>query len=342
MSQPRLNDIRRGDTVEGVYLVEGANFKQSRNGKYFIQMTLRDASAAVRALRWEATQKDYASLEKNPFLSVQGRVEEFQGNKQIIVDGFDPVSAEDARIDPKDFLPHSKYDIDDMLADLKQIIADMPNPGLRDLVQAVLARPEVVQGLPASPAGKSMHHAYVGGLLEHVLSLSRLALQIADHYPWLDRSMLIAGVVLHDLGKVNELSYMTGFGYTDEGQLLGHIVIVLGWIDDAARSVPSLDSKDLLELKHIVASHHGKLEFGSPKTPMTAEAIALHFLDNLDAKLAAFHQAFQDAPLAGAERWSEYSHMFSSRLYFPERMDNAPTEDGALGVPEGQGELPLG
>ncbi|MEM7167027.1 MAG: HD domain-containing protein [Planctomycetota bacterium] len=341
MSQPRLNDIRRGDTVEGIYLVEGANFKQGRNGKYFIQMTLRDASAAVRGLRWEASQEDFAKLEKNPFLSLQGRVEEFQGNRQIIVDGFEPLSGEDARIDPKDFLPHTKYDIDEMLDELRQIVADVPNPGVRDLVHAVLARPEVAKGLPATPAGKSMHHAYVGGLLEHVVSLCRLALQIADHYPWIDRSVLIAGVVLHDLGKVSELSHTTGFNYTDEGQLLGHIVIALGWIDEAARNVPELPAETLLEIKHIVASHHGKLEFGSPKTPMTAEAIALHFIDNLDAKLAAFHQSFQDAPLAGADRWSEYSHMFSSRLYFPRRMDDGPTQQHNEGVTEGQGELPL-
>ena len=333
VSQPRLNDLRRGDTVEGVYLVEGANFKQSRNGKYFIQMTLRDRSAAVRALRWEATHEDFANLEKNPFLSVQGRCEEFQGNLQIIVDGFEPVSGEDARIDPKDFLPHAKRDINDMMSDLERIIAELPNAHVRDLINAVLARPEVAQGLPAAPAGKSMHHAYVGGLLEHVLSLSRLALHVSDQYPWLDRSIMIAGVILHDLGKASELSYQTGFGYTDEGQLLGHIVIALSWIDEAAKSVPNLPKETLLELKHIVASHHGKLEFGSPKTPMTAEAIALHFLDNLDAKLAAFHQAFQDAPLVGKDRWSEYSHMFSSRLYFPNRMDEAP--------PEHQGELPL-
>lgn len=325
-SSKKLGELRRGDAVDGIYLVETANFKQARNGKPFLQLVLRDATAAVKAVRWETSREEFRALERCAFLAAKGRAEEFQGNLQIVVDGFEPISEEDARIDPQDFLPRSRHDIAGMARALDQIILSISNPAIRSLVQKVLERPEVAEGLRLAPAGKSMHHAYVGGLLEHVLSLARLAIRVVEHYPWLDRSLLLAGVVLHDIGKVRELSYKTGFGYTDEGQLLGHIVIALGWIDESAKAVPDLPEGTLLEIKHLVTSHHGQLEYGSPRVPMTGEAVALHFIDNLDAKLAGLQQTFQDLPAERRERWSDYSHLLGTRLYFPPRMDQLSKE----------------
>jgi len=322
MQAQLLKNAKRGERLEGVFLVESANFKQSKNGKNFIQLTLRDHSAAVKALRWEANREEFRGIERNPFLRVNGRVEEYQGNIQVIIDELEPVGADDARVDPADFLPRSRFDIDAMQKELEGIVASIPDEGLRRIVLRVLDRPGLRAAFRNAPAGKTMHHAYIGGLLEHVLSLAQLVERVCDHYRWLDRGMLLAGVVLHDVAKTAELSFETGFGYTDEGQLLGHIVLVSGWIREAARELGDVDPETVLQLEHLVISHHGKLEFGSPKKPMTAEALAFHFIDNLDAKLAGFWQAYRESnPAPGDARWGDTNFMLEVRPYFPRRLD---------------------
>ncbi|MFN0059722.1 MAG: 3'-5' exoribonuclease YhaM family protein [Planctomycetota bacterium] len=334
MPRKYLRDLGRGDSVQEIFLVEAANYKQARNGSCFIQMTLRDSSGAMRALRWEANREEFRLVEQQPFLLVGGRIEEYQGNLQIIVDEMTSLSAGDAKVNPAEFLPHTKIPIERMQAEFDELVRAIPNPAVRRLVEAVLARPGLRKKLATAPAGKVLHHAYIGGLLEHVLALSRLADKVHGLYPWLDRSLLMAGVVLHDLGKTAELTYDTGFGYSDAGQLLGHITLVSSWIEEAAQKLGDIDAELLLELQHIVVSHHGKLEFGSPKIPMTAEALALHIIDNLDAKLAGFLQAFEDVRQEpGSSRWGEFSPMLGCRPFFPEHLARAlappPTRAGA-------------
>lgn len=350
MPRTYVKDLRRGETVGDIFLVEGANFKQTRNGKFFIQMTLRDFSGAVKGLRWEATRDEFRRIEQNPFLRVQGRVEEFQGSPQIIIDEHEPLSAEDAQVNPAEFLPRTRYSIEDMEAELDRTIESIEDVDVRRILVAVMARPGVREGVRSAPAGKVMHHATIGGLLEHIVSLLRLSERVLEHYPHLDRSMLLAGVILHDLGKIDELTYQTGFGYSQEGQLVGHIVMGVTWIDEVARSLGDVDPEKTLELKHLVASHHGKLEFGSPKMPMTAEAMALHFLDNLDAKLSAYQQCYEDLDLGPHdERWSDFNPMMGTRLYFPRRLDSQRSrpQQGTPGKPRQRdesgdaGELPF-
>ncbi|MGA1489602.1 MAG: 3'-5' exoribonuclease YhaM family protein [Planctomycetota bacterium] len=322
MQEHLLKNLERGARIEGVFLVETANFKQTRNGKHFLQLVLRDHSASVKAVRWDSNRDEFRGVERCPFLRVSGRVEEYQGNTQIIVDQLEPVGAEDARVDPAEFLPRSRFDLDAMQKELEEIIASISDDGVRRIVLAVLDRPGLRRSFRNAPAGKTMHHAYVGGLLEHVLSLAQVAERICDHYRWLDRSMLIAGVVLHDIAKTAELSFDTGFGYTDEGQLIGHIVLVSRWIREAAETLGDVDPETVLQLEHLVLAHHGKLEFGSPKKPMTAEALAMHFIDNLDAKLAGYWQAFRQAnPGPQDSRFGDQNFMLEVRPYFPRRLD---------------------
>ncbi len=328
MGRMYLKDLRRGMSVSDVFLVESANFKQARNGSHFVQMVLRDCTGSVRALRWESNPEEFRQLETNPFALTSGRVEEYQGNLQIVVDELSSLSAEDAKVNPADFLPRTRHSIDAMEAELRTIIGNMKSVPLRTLVERVLDRPGGGEGLRGAPAGKTMHHAYIGGLLEHMLSLSKLALGVIDHYPWLDYDMMVAGVVLHDLGKIGELDYRAGFSYTMEGQLVGHISMAAQWIDEEARNVDGLDNETLLELKHIVLSHHGKMEYGSPKVPATAEALALHFLDNLDAKLAGYLDAYRNvAPRADGDRFSDYNVMLGTRLFFPRRLDDSAHDE---------------
>lgn len=353
MEQPLLKDISRGDRMGGIYLVDVANLKTARNGKHFIQLTLRDHTSSVKAMRWETTREEFREVESKPFLRIEGRVEEYQGNPQVIVDKLEALSAKDANIEASDFLPRTKMDIDQMQKDLEEMIAGISDEGVRNLVLRVLERPGLREKFRAAPAGKFMHHAYIGGLLEHVLSLARLAEKVCDHYPMLDRDMLLAGVVLHDIGKTEELSFEDGFAYTDEGQMIGHIVMVVGWIDEAARDLEDLDPEIVLQLKHLVVSHHGKLEFGSPKKPMTAEALAMHFLDNLDAKLTGFFEAYEKlAPVQDSSRWGEMSFLLDVRPYFPRGLDfksgsPAPQRNDERpgnqkgSVSSGSGELPF-
>ncbi|HIA27810.1 MAG TPA: HD domain-containing protein [Planctomycetes bacterium] len=353
MEQPLLRDISRGDRMGGIYLVEGANLKTARNGKHFIQMALRDHTSSVKAVRWETSREEFRKVESKPFLRVEGRVEEYQGNPQVIVDKLEALSAKDANLEATDFLPRTKHDVDAMQKELEERIAAISDEGVRSLVLRILERPGLRENLRTAPAGKMMHHAYIGGLLEHVLSLVQLADKICDHYPRLDRDIFLAGVVLHDIGKTEELSCEDGFSYTDEGQMVGHIVMVVSWIDEAARDLGGLDPEMVLQLKHLVVSHHGKLEYGSPKKPMTAEALAMHFIDNLDAKLIGYFEAYdQLSPTAESSRWGEMSYLLDVRPYFPTGLDfrtqpartgrpKTPPESGDASTTKESGQLPF-
>lgn len=312
----RVDRLSRGDRVQQVFLVQSSNFKQTRNGSFFIQAELRDRTAAVKAIRWEADRALFESFGADDFVRVTGRVEEFQQHPQIIIDQIDKV--DDSEVNLEAFLPVSEFDIPTMEAELREIIAGIENTHIRQLLDAFLADEEALQGLRKCPAGKALHHAAVGGLLEHVLSLARAANLICQNYPRLDRDVLLAGVVLHDIGKIRELSYSRNFKYTNVGQLVGHIAIGIAWVEQMASGIQNFP-RDLLEhILHLIASHHGEAEFGAIKEPMTEEALTLHHLDNLDAKLDIFKRVEREQQLGGdGEKWSVYHPAMGRRLYFP-------------------------
>ena len=310
-------DLKKGDRVDQVFLIEGSNFKQTRNGKFFIQLELRDRTGSIKAIRWEATQGLYEECGSDTFVRVSGRVEEFQQHLQIIVDVLEPLQAE--RVDLGDFLPHTSKDIPAMQAELRAIVSEVRSAPIRTLLFSFLDDPEVAAGLPRCPAGKALHHAYIGGLLEHVLSLANAARRIAPNYPILDPDLLVAGAVLHDIGKLREISFSRNFTYTDAGQLVGHIPIGITWVEEKAKEIPGFPLELLLRIQHIIASHHGLAEHGAVKPPMTAEAIAFHFLDDLDAKLSSL-EGIRKAERLGGEadsRWSMWNPALGRRLFFP-------------------------
>ncbi|MCZ6792413.1 MAG: HD domain-containing protein [Planctomycetota bacterium] len=322
----RVADLRRGDKISGaVFLVEAANFKQTRNQKYFIQMRLRDSSAAVKAIRWEATQQLYSSFGVGDFLRIDGRVEEFQGQLQVIIDQIEPVSADEVEI--SGYLPTAERDPEEMERELLHAVEEVEDPSLRQLLAAVLEDPRVRSGLLRCPAGKALHHAYVGGLLEHIVSLLEVTRFLAKHYQQLDRDLLYAACILHDIGKVEELTYTSSFQYTDRGQLIGHIGLGMLLIEEKAREIPELPEETLLHVQHIIASHHGLPEHGALKLPMTAEAIMFHLIDNLDAKLATLkaidselgpEEAGRDS---SAGKWSEFKPYLNRKIFFPPKKD---------------------
>lgn len=322
MNQQTLDTKRSGDRIEGVFLVENASLKTARNGKLFITMTLRDHTLGLKAVRWESSQEEFRALEKNPFLRIQGRVEEYQGNLQLILDQLEPLSASEVGLQAAEFLPRTSHNIEDLERELEERVVAIKNSTARELVVKILERPGLRDQLRISPAGKSMHHAYIGGLLEHVISLVNLADLVCDHYTWLDRDILVSGVILHDIAKTSELGIENGISYTTEGQLLGHIVLCCNWIHEASTQLEDADQETILQIHHIVASHHGLLEFGSPKKPMTAEALAMHYIDNMDAKLMAFLGLFEKSnPGPQDQRFGDHSYILDVRPYFPQNLN---------------------
>jgi 3'-5' exoribonuclease len=353
LNQQTLDSKQSGDRLEGVFLVENASLKTARNGKLFITMTLRDHTAGLKAVRWESSQEEFRGLDKNPFLRVQARVEEYQGNLQLILDNLSPLSASEVGLQAAEFLPRTSCDIEALERELEERVVSIKNSDVRQIVVKILERPGLRDQLRISPAGKSMHHAYIGGLLEHVMSLVNLADRVCDHYKWLDRDILIAGVLLHDIAKTSELGVENGINYTDEGQLLGHIVMCCNWIHEASLELDDVDRETTLQIQHIVASHHGLLEYGSPKKPATAEALAMHYIDNLDAKLMAFLGLFEKAnPGPEDSRFGDHAYILDVRPYFPQQLDfqgstalERPTAKSSQPKPtdkeKGTGDLPF-
>jgi 3'-5' exoribonuclease len=316
-----IAELRKGDRIEGsVLLVEMANFKQTRNNKNFIQLQLRDRTASVKAVRWEASHELFASFESEGFVRISGRVEEFQQKLQVVVDRLEPVPADE--VDSDQFLPTAERDIAEMEAELHGCIATVRDEHLRALLLSIVEDPALAAGLRRCPAGKAMHHAYVGGLLEHTLSLINAGQQITKVYPELNGDILTAAAILHDIGKVRELSYDRAFQYTDEGQLVGHIGIGIVLVSEKANAIAGFPQELLQHVLHIIASHHGILEHGALKLPMTPEAIAFHYLDNLDAKLATLRGLRQELEQTGAvtaqeRKWTEYKPALGRRILFP-------------------------
>jgi 3'-5' exoribonuclease len=306
-----------GEAIEEVYLVSDKQLRANRNGNLYLQVELRDRTGAISARLWNAGEHLFRSFDTGDFLQVKGKVQLFQGALQMILSHIERIEAE--KIELADFLPHTEHDVSKLLERLRGILLRLGNPHLKALVECFLMDDEFLRGFCQAPAGIRNHHAYLGGLLEHVVTLLDAAERILPLYPELDRDLLLAGIFLHDIGKVRELSFGKAFAYTDEGQLVGHLIIGVEMLMEKAAKVPDLTGEPfppelLLRLKHMILSHHGSYEFGSPRLPMTPEAIALHHLDNFDAKVHSFTRDIrEDRNTTSA--WTPYNQSLQRRLF---------------------------
>jgi 3'-5' exoribonuclease len=312
-----VQQLADGDSIEEVYLVVDKQLRANRNGNLFLQLELRDRTGAISARLWNAGEQLFRSFEAGDFLLVKGKVQLFQGALQMILTGINRVPTE--QVELAEFLPHTEQDVSKLYERLRTLLRKVSNPHLRALSECFLMDEGFVQGFCKAPAGIRNHHAYLGGLLEHVVTMLDAADRLAPLYPDLNRDLLTMGVFLHDIGKVRELTYDRAFGYSDEGNLVGHLVIGVEMLDEQVRRVPDLTGEPfpnelLLRLKHLIVSHHGTYEFGSPKLPMTPEAIALHHLDNFDAKLHAFTRDIREDPNPGSA-WTPFNTALQRRLY---------------------------
>lgn len=305
MKSQYIADLADGQAVASLFLVREKEVRTSaRTGKSWLELNLADRSGTIAAKMWDNFEGVARTFESDDVVRVRGRVKLYNNQKELTLDQVVP--AAEREYDLADFLPHTKYDIERLYASLKAAIAGMKNPWLKQLLTNVVDDPSIAPRIKRAPAAMTMHHAYIGGLLEHVVSLIGLASAITAHYPELDPDLLLAGVVLHDVGKIDELRYARGIDYSDEGRLLGHIMIGVRLVQEKIRAVPDFPAALATLVEHMILSHHGSHEFGSPSLPQVQEAVALHFIDDIDSKMAGIRATLESASAdGGAGNWTE-------------------------------------
>jgi 3'-5' exoribonuclease len=296
-----ISDLQDGQGVASLFLVREKEVRTSaRSGKSWLELDLADRTGRISAKMWDNFEVIAVTFERDDVVHVRGRVKLYNGQKELTLEQIVP--AIDRDYDIADFLAHSRFDIEKLYADLREAVAAMKNPWLKRLLESVVEDPAIVPKLKRAPAAMTMHHAFIGGLLEHIVSLIGLGRAVAAHYSELDADLLLGGIVLHDIGKIDELSYARGIDYTTQGRLLGHINIGAALVRDKVRAIPDFPAQLAMLVEHMILSHHGSYEFGSPSLPQIREAVALHFLDDMDSKMGAM-RATLDAASSG-EEWT--------------------------------------
>jgi len=318
---------------DSIYLVLSKQQRTTRTAKPYLSLLLGDNSGQIEARVWELFDPRIAQdFGKGDVVKVRGCASKFEGVLQLKVDQLKRLLP--GEYDRTDLLPATTYDIDDLWAKLEDAVGTFTDPDLKRLVVAVLANPEIRAALREAPAAKQLHHAFLGGLLEHVVSLLELAQKVVPHYPLLMRDLVLTGIVLHDIGKIHELAWATGFEYTLEGTLLGHIQMGFSMVEQTIDGLPNFPPRLKTLILHMILSHHGKLEFGSPKLPMIPEALMLNFLDDMDAKMQTLASEFAKAARQGkgpgefTDRiWAlDQRNMLNSRAWLAEDRP-APVEE---------------
>jgi 3'-5' exoribonuclease len=310
MKSPYVAELRADQTISTFFLVSEKEIRSTRDARRYLRLELTDRTGSIEARMWDGFEKDAATFERESYVKVQARVENYRGKLQLSIDRVR--RAELAEVDTADYLPQTKLDVDALYAKLREYGEGIANPPLRRLALSVLDDPEIAPRLKRAPAAKMMHHAYLGGLIEHVVSLCGLARLVAAHYPEVDADLLMTGVILHDIGKLDELSYDRSIGYTTTGQLLGHILLEYELVTKKMDAIEGFPAELKTLVQHMLISHHGQYEFGSPKRPMFREALLLHYLDDMDSKMAATRGALESE--AGDEEWTAFNPALDRRL----------------------------
>jgi 3'-5' exoribonuclease len=303
MKTPLVSDLNSEQNITTFFLVCEKEIRNTREGKPYLRLELGDRSGTIEARMWDQFEAAAKGINRDDFVKVQARVEIYRNRPQLSL--MQVRVAKPEEIDLADFLPQTKADVAKLYAQLLEYASSISNPWLKKLVTGIVNDPAIATKYKRAPAAKVMHHAYLGGLLEHVISLCGLAKQVAAHYPELDVDLLLTVAILHDVGKLDELCYERTIGYTVEGQLLGHIVMEVETVSRAMSAIEGFPPNLKTIVQHLLISHHGEYEFGSPKLPMIREALAFHYLDDLDSKLAAVRAAL--AQDTGEPEWSAYS-----------------------------------
>ncbi|MDR1841346.1 MAG: HD domain-containing protein [Holophagales bacterium] len=310
-----IKSFKEGDAFTGYLLAQETAFKTSSRGTDYLELTLSDATGRVKAFLWDlrAIEGDIDAIQPDAFLKIKGAVTIFNSRIQLKLDKLRFAPDEEIP-DLSAFFPLSDKPVGEMLAELDRFIDSLKDPWLKNLVVAMLRDDKALrEAFAKAPAAKHLHHVYLGGLLEHTISVASMAEKACSHYQSMNRDLVIAAALLHDVGKIAELSYDRSFGYTDEGNLLGHISIEVQWVQNAISSVERFPEELRRQFLHILLGHHGKLEFGAPVLPKTPEAILIHYLDDLDGKLESVFTNIREDP--GAGNWTQYNKSLERMIY---------------------------
>ena len=304
------SNIQDNQAVDSLFLVSAKNHGVTKGGNSYLVLKLLDRSGEIEGRVWDRADDLGRGFDKNDFVRVRGQALLYQGKVQIRVQ--DVMRVDENQIAAEDFLPRSSFDPDAMLEALQTILREIKNPHLLDLAESFFADQELMHLLKRAPGAKTIHHPFLSGLLEHTLSLLKLILKVVENYNGVDVDLLLMGGFLHDIGKVYEFSYERAVEYTDAGQLLGHLVMEVEMVDQKIASIPEFPPELAMLVKHMMVSHHGAYEFGSPKLPQTLEAVMLHSLDDLDGKIQAIQSLPDKEP---GSKWTAFHRAYGRSFY---------------------------
>jgi 3'-5' exoribonuclease len=318
MKKQFVKDLTVKTPVNDIFYLSGREVKDRRDGGQFLKLELADKTGTIAAIMWDNVAESLDFARTGTFVRVNGRMGEYNGKLQLTVALLEPIAARD--VNAVDFLAASRYPVEEMAREFRGYFDLVTEPNLRRLLDNVFADPEFVRQFNAAPGGARVHHAYLGGLLEHTLFMLRAVRCIRDTYPEVNYPLLIAGIILHDAGKVDEYTYETVLDHTYDGRLIGHVVMGYRRIDAEIRKLPDFPVELGRMLLHMILSHHGELEFGAPKTPKFVEAYLLHMFDHIDAWAAMFRETVAGNP---GIKWTEYNNYLETNVYVP---DPAPAD----------------
>ncbi len=316
-----VNAINAGQAIDDIFIVLDKQIAFKKDGDPYLTLSLVDRSGEIKAVAWDNVEAISQSFVAGDYVRIKGNAAEYRGVLQLVAQHIKRLDPD--KIDARDFLPTTERDVDQMLGRLIQISQTVEHEHLSRLLSAFFEDEAFVDSFKTAPAAKKMHHAYLGGLLEHTLSIALLVQAIGDHYKGIDKDLLLTGGILHDIGKVHEFSYQTHIDYSDAGRLLNHIVIGVEMLERKIAAINDFPEDIALVLKHMIVSHHGTRDFGSPEPPKTLEAIILNYLDELDAKVTAV-RTFMEAEDPEAT-WTSY-HRVLDRFFFRGKVDRSGTE----------------
>ncbi len=307
-----IASLKEGDWVEDIYLVTSKQVSTAKNGVTYLSLKLADKTGEIDGKLWDNADEVAGRFEREDFVRIKGIAANYQGAMQIKMRTLEKI--DDSKVDFSNFIQTSPRNAEDMVKELKAVISGITNSHLKQLLNAFLNDKAFMDAFKRTPAAKTLHHNYIGGLLEHVVELISLARDVARHFPFVDLDLLIAGAFLHDIGKVRELAVRKSIEYTTEGRLLGHISLGYEMVAEKIGAIAGFPAELTMLLKHIMLSHHGEYEFGSPKRPKIQEAIIINYLDDLSAKINNFQATLKKENVAQGE-WTNFNKMHDRYLY---------------------------
>ncbi len=318
-------------TITSSFVVASKQVKTKKNGEFYLAVTLADRTGHLQANMWDNVSDSIDAVELDDFVKVKGMVQKYNGRWQLTIHKIRKLG--DSEIDYSDYLPKTSKDIEQLWRTLGDFIETFQNPWLKQLVRDFMADDAIATAYKTAPAAKTLHHAFVGGLLDHVVSLFAACDLIARNYPQINRDLLLTGAFLHDIGKIHELAYQRSITYTTKGQLLGHMIIELEMLHAKLAAIPGFPEELKILIEHLIISHHGQYEFGSPKLPMFPEALMLHYLDDLDSKMESMRAHFErESELETA--WTSYNPSLTRPLLNTQKFLEKGSAATAQATPE--------